>query len=191
MPEYYILLFAAGFHHDYGDVFYLLYDVDKRRLSQELLAQWECAGYPDVKAALGEFYCIVHPEISQKMILVKGLLHTCDYAACGNTDIEYKYNFLVHTTLRFFDKKGFSYNEMQKFCLERLDENIMALGPTGVANTEAGLLCIGDFFRFIFLPVLDGNQHRVRSNHNLHYSMTRNRSVIDKQLGLLHSDAPI
>lgn len=53
LPEYYILLFAVGFHHDYGDVFYLLENVEKRRLTEELLAQWECAGYPGRKAVKG------------------------------------------------------------------------------------------------------------------------------------------
>ena len=88
LPEYYILLFAVGFHHDYGDVFYLLEDVEKRRLAEKLLSQWECAGYPGRKAIKGIKNCIVQPEIREKMILVKGLLHKCDYAASGDTEIE-------------------------------------------------------------------------------------------------------
>ncbi len=188
LPEYYILLFAVGFHHDYGDVFYLLEDVEKRRLAEELLAQWECAGYPGRKAVKGIKNCIVQPEIREKMILVKGLLHKCDYAASGDTEIEYKNNFLLHKTKRFFEKKGFSYNEMQKFCLERQDENIMVVGQTGMGKTEAALLWIGDHKGFIFLPV--------RTAINKMYDRIRNEIIddessggIEKQLGLLHSDA--
>ncbi len=188
LPEYYILLFAVGFHHDYGDVFYLLEDVEKRRLAEELLAQWECAGYPGRKAVKGIKNCIVQPEIREKMILVKGLLHKCDYAASGDTEIEYKNNFLLHKTKRFFEKKGFSYNEMQKFCLERQDENIMVVGQTGMGKTEAALLWIGDHKGFIFLPV--------RTAINKMYDRIRSEIIddessggIEKQLGLLHSDA--
>lgn len=188
LPEYYILLFAVGFHHDYGDVFYLLEDVEKRRLAEELLAQWECAGYPGRKAIKGIKNCIVQPEIREKMILVKSLLHKCDYAASGDTEIEYKNNFLLHKTKRFFEKKGFSYNEMQKFCLERQDENIMVVGQTGMGKTEAALLWIGDHKGFIFLPV--------RTAINKMYDRIRSEIIddessggIEKQLGLLHSDA--
>lgn len=188
LPEYYILLFAVGFHHDYGDVFYLLEDTEKRSLAQELLSQWECAVHPGRKAIKGIKNCIMQPELKGKMILVKGLLHKCDYAASGETEIEYKNDFLMYKTERFFEERGFSYNEMQKFCLERQDENIMVVGQTGMGKTEAALLWIGDHKGFIFLPV--------RTAINKMYDRIR-REIIDdessggvgKQLGLLHSDA--
>lgn len=188
LPEYYILLFAVGFHHDYGDVFHLLEDTEKRSLAEELLAQWECAGHPGRKAIKGIKNCIMQPEIKVKMILVKGLLHKCDYAASGETEIEYKNDFLMRKTKRFFEKKGFSYNEMQQFCLERQDENIMVVGQTGMGKTEAALLWIGDHKGFIFLPV--------RTAINKMYDRIRREIIddessdgIEKQLGLLHSDA--
>lgn len=188
LPEYSILLFAVGFHHDYGDVFYLLEDTEKRSLAQELLSQWECAVHPGRKAIKGIKNCIMQPELKGKMILVKGLLHKCDYAASGETEIEYKNDFLMYKTERFFEERGFSYNEMQKFCLERQDENIMVVGQTGMGKTEAALLWIGDHKGFIFLPV--------RTAINKMYDRIR-REIIDdessggvgKQLGLLHSDA--
>lgn len=188
LPEYYILLFAVGFHHDYGDVFYLLEDIEKRRLAEDLLAQWECAGHPGRKAIKGIKSYIMQPEIKEKMILVKGLLHKCDYAASGEAQIEYRNDFLIYKTKRFFEKKGFAYNEMQKFCMERQDENIMVVGQTGMGKTEAALLWIGDHKGFIFLPV--------RTAINKMYDRIR-REIIDdessggigKQLGLLHSDA--
>lgn len=188
LPEYYILLFAVGFHHDYGDVFHLLEDAEKRSLAEELLVQWECAGHPGRKAIKGIKNCIMQPEIKDKMILVKGLLHKCDYAASGETEIEYKNDFLMCKTKRFFEKKGFSYNEMQQFCLERQNENIMVVGQTGMGKTEAALLWIGDHKGFIFLPV--------RTAINKMYDRIRREIIadessdgIEKQLGLLHSDA--
>lgn len=187
-PEYYILLFAVGFHHDYGDVFRLLEDMEKRRLAEELLAQWKCTKYPGRKAIKEIKRYIMQPEVKEKMILVKGLLHKCDYAASGETEIEYKNDFLMCKTKRFFEKKGFSYNEMQQFCLERQDKNIMVVGQTGMGKTEAALLWIGDHKGFIFLPV--------RTAINKMYDRIRREIIadessggIEKQLGLLHSDA--
>lgn len=187
-PEYYILLFAVGFHHDYGDVFRLLEDMEKHRLAEELLAQWKCTKYPGRKAIKEIKRYIMQPEVKEKMILVKGLLHKCDYAASGETEIEYKNDFLMHKTERFFEEKGFSYNETQKFCLERQSENIMVVGQTGMGKTEAALLWIGDHKGFIFLPV--------RTAINKMYDRIRREIIadessggIEKQLGLLHSDA--
>lgn len=186
--EYYILLFAVGFHHDYGDVFRLLEEPEKRKLAEELLAQWKCAKYPGRKAIKTILEYIEQPDTKEKMILVKGLLHKCDYAASGETEIEYKNDFLMRKTKRFFEKKGFSYNEMQKFCLERQDENIMVVGQTGMGKTEAALLWIGDHKGFLFLPV--------RTAINKMYDRIRREIIddessdgIEKQLGLLHSDA--
>lgn len=187
-PEYYILLFAVGFHHDYGDVFRLLEEPEKRKLAEKLLAQWKCAKYLGRKAIKTIIEYIEYPDVKEKMILVKGLLHKCDYAASGETEIEYKNDFLLHKTKHFFEKKGFSYNEMQKFCLERQDENIMVVGQTGMGKTEAALLWIGDHKGFIFLPV--------RTAINKMYDRIRREIIddegsgrIEKQLGLLHSDA--
>lgn len=187
-PEYYIVLFAVGFHHDYGDVFRLLEDMEKRRLAEELLAQWACARYPGRKAIKTIKSCLKDPEIKDKMVLVKGLLHKCDYAASSETEIEYKNDFLMYKTKCFFERKGFSCNEMQRFCLERQDENIMVVGQTGMGKTEAALLWIGDHKGFIFLPV--------RTAINKMYDRIREEIIDDesadgigKQLGLLHSDA--
>lgn len=188
LPEYYIILFAVGFHHDYGDVFRLLEEPDKRRLAEELLAQWECAKYPGRKAIKMIQKYIGQAETKNKMILIKGLLHKCDYAASGETEIEYRNDFLMRKTRRFFEKKGYSFNEMQRFCLEKQDENIMVVGQTGMGKTEAALLWIGDHKGFIFLPV--------RTAINKMYDRIREDIIndesaggIEKQLGLLHSDA--
>lgn len=187
-PEYDILLFAVGFHHDYGDVFRLLEDPEKQSLAKELLKEWECAKHPGRKAIKKIQSYITQPETKNKMILVKGLLHKCDYAASGETEIEYQNDFLMRKTTRFFEEKGFSLNEMQRFCLQRQDENIMVVGQTGMGKTEAALLWIGDHKGFVFLPV--------RTAINKMYDRIRNEIIVDesadgieKQLGLLHSDA--
>ena len=67
-------------------------------------------------------------------------MHKCDYAASGDVEIEYRNDFLLRKTEQFFRRKGYSLNEMQRFCLERQDKNIMVAGQTGMGKTE----CIGD-----------------------------------------------
>lgn len=186
--EYDILLFAVGFHHDYGDVLRLLEDPEKRRLAEALLAQWECAKYPGRKAIKAIQRCIKQTETKHKMILVKGLLHKCDYAASGETEIEYRNDFLMRKTRQFFERKGYSFNEMQRFCLERQDENIMVVGQTGMGKTEAALLWIGDHKGFIFLPVktaINKMYDRIR----VEIINDESADGVEKQLGLLHSDA--
>lgn len=187
-PEYYILLFAVGFHHDYGDVFRFLENPEKRELAEELLAQWSCRKYPGRKAIKTIKEYIKQGETKHKMILVKGLLHKCDYAASGETEIEYPNDFLMCKTRQFFAENRYSYNEMQRFCLERQDRNIMVVGQTGMGKTEAALLWIGDHKGFIFLPV--------KTAINKMYDRIRREIIKDesadgvgKQLGLLHSDA--
>ncbi len=187
-PEYYMLLFAVGFHHDYGDVFRLLEDHEKRELAEELLAQWSCARYPGGKAITKIITYLKQSETKQKMILVKGLLHKCDYAASGETEIEYPNDFLMRKTRQFFEENHYLCNEMQRFCLERQDRNIMVVGQTGMGKTEAALLWIGDHKGFIFLPVktaINKMYDRIREE------IIKDESAdgIEKQLGLLHSDA--
>ena len=188
LQEYYILLFAVGFHHDYGDVFQLLENAEKRKLAESLLGQWKCAEHPGRKAIKMIKCYMTQAETKRKMILIKGLLHKCDYAASGETEIEYKNDFLMHKTKQFFAIKGYSFNEMQRFCLERQDKNIMVVGQTGMGKTEAALLWIGDHKGFIFLPV--------KTAINKMYDRIREEIIhdesadgIEKQLGLLHSDA--
>lgn len=185
---YYILLFAVGFHHDYGDVFRLLEDREKRELAEKLLAQWKCAAHPGRRAIKTIKSYIAQAPTKDKMILVKGLLHKCDYAASGGTEIEYKNDFLMHKTKRFFERKSYSVNDMQKFCLERQDKNIMLIGQTGMGKTEAALLWIGDHKGFIFLPVktaINKMYDRIRSE----IIDDESAGGIEKQLGILHSDA--
>lgn len=186
-PEFYILLFAVGFHHDYGDVFELLEDSEKQKLAEELLCQWKCAKHPGRKALKTIKNYITQTNIRDKMVLVKGLLHKCDYAASSETEIEYENDFLMRKMKEFFEKKRYSLNEMQNFCLEWQDENIMVVGQTGMGKTEAALLWIGNHKGFIFLPVktaINKMYDRIRKE----IIDDESPDVIERQLGLLHSD---
>lgn len=47
-------------------------------------------------------------------------------------------------------KKDSCWNELQEFCIENREENIIALAPTGMGKTEAGLLWIGNHKGFLY-----------------------------------------
>lgn len=186
--EYYILQFAVGFHHDYGDIFEILQSPEKQKLAKELLAEWTCAKLPDRRVTKEIKRCAKQEDIRRQMIWVKGLLHKCDYAASGNTEIEYPNDFLIGKTEQFFSENGYRINEMQKFCLEKRDENIMVVGQTGMGKTEAALLWIGDHKGFIFLPLktaINKMYDRIRND----ILSDENANAIERRLGLLHSDA--
>jgi CRISPR-associated endonuclease/helicase Cas3 len=124
-------------------------------------------------------------------ILLKGFLHKCDYAASGNYEIEYKNDFLVNSLndnlLQEWKKtdENANWNEMQFFCLENTDKNIIVVANTGMGKTEAGLHWIGDNKGFFILPL--------KTAINAIYDRIRNKIIIDehkidKKLALLHSD---
>lgn len=189
--SYTLLQFAVGFHHDYGDVFNVLEDREKQILAKKLLEKWGCAKKPergmlkDIKryAKLPEY-----SEQRNKMILLKGLLHKCDYAASADTEIEYKNDFLMEKTEGFFEKNKYRKNEMQEFCLKMQDKNIIIVGQTGMGKTEASLLWIGDNKGFIFLPVKTAI-NKMYSRISEEILSDEDDNLIEKRLGLLHSDA--
>lgn len=186
--EYLILEFAVGFHHDYCDVFYMLENPECKKLAEELLAEWKCARAPSRREIKKIIRGTKEPHLRDKMILVKGLLHKCDYAASANVEIEYKNDFLQSKMEEFSIRKGYVWNEMQKFCAERQDKNLIVVGQTGMGKTEASLLWLGNHKGFIFLPVKTAiNKMYDRISGDI--LISENPNEIEQQLGLLHSDA--
>lgn len=123
-------------------------------------------------------------------ILVKGLLHRCDYSASGDYRVEYPNNFLeagLNQMMNDWKKKkeDSCWNDLQQFCIENRKENIIALAPTGMGKTEAGLLWIGDHKGFFILPI--------RTAINAIYDRIKNQILknekLEERLGLLHSES--
>lgn len=77
------------------------------------------------------------------------------------------------------------WNELQKFCIENRDENIIAVAQTGMGKTEAGLLWIGDNKGFFILPL--------RTAINAIYDRVRKNIIHEKdlehRLSILHSSS--
>ena len=49
--------------------------------------------------------------------------------------------------------KEAQWNELQKFCSDNSEENIIAIAQTGMGKTEGGLRWIGDNKGFVVLPI--------------------------------------
>lgn len=130
--------------------------------------------------------CLLEPET----VILKGLLHRCDYSASGNYQIEYPNDFLAEAMGRMMEswqkvRPVSRWNGLQQFCMENRDENIIAVAPTGMGKTEAGLLWIGDAKGFFILPIrtaINAIYDRVKDDilHN---------EKIEERLALLHSES--
>ena len=123
-------------------------------------------------------------------IKLLGLLIKCDHSASGGYEIEYPNDFLedaLNNLLSEFKEKDKSadWNNMQKFCKENSDKNIIAIADTGMGKTEGGFLWGGNNKIFFVLPL--------RTAINAMYK--RFDEVIIKgenkkeRLGLLHSNS--
>ena len=132
---------------------------------------------------------MVKMKTDNQAILLKGFLHKCDYSASGSYEIEYKNDFLIDSLnnnllndWKSIDIKA-DWNEMQLFCKENQNNNIIVIANTGMGKTEAGLLWIGDNKGFFILPL--------KTAINAIYDRVKNKIIqknIDERLSLLHSD---
>ena len=123
-------------------------------------------------------------------IKLLGLLIKCDHSASGGYEIEYPNDFLedaLNNLLNEFKEKDKSadWNNMQKFCKENSDKNIIAIADTGMGKTEGGFLWGGNNKIFFVLPL--------RTAINAMYK--RFDEVIikgenkEERVGLLHSNS--
>ncbi|MGI6066854.1 MAG: CRISPR-associated helicase Cas3' [Bacillota bacterium] len=130
-------------------------------------------------------------EIKEKpiTILVKGLLHKCDYAASAGIPAEYPNDFLMQGLDQLLGKwqknnPDAGWNNLQSFCQAHQQDNLLITAPTGMGKTEAGLLWLGNNKGFFVLPLktaINAMYERIKKD-------ILNSDVVDKRLALLHSD---
>lgn len=183
--DYYRVLCAIAYHHDYGELTQIIRDREKNVLVQELLKDFPV--YKMTKRKVCEMQEMICDKTTVK---IKGFLHKCDYSASGNYISEYPNDFLESSLENVKNKWKKSnpesdWNELQKFCREKQDENIIVVAQTGMGKTEAGLWWIGNRKGYFVLPLraaINAIYDRVKEEILL-------KKKLDERLSVLHSES--
>lgn len=182
--DYLIVSNAVVNHHDYCDIGLAI--IEKSDIIENLL---EGLDHKKVKKVIPAKIASISQDIDA--IKIKGYLHKCDYSASSGYTAEYENNFLEKSLENVLNKwkldnQDASWNELQQYCIENKNENIIAIAQTGMGKTEAGLLWIGDNKGFFILPI--------RTAINAIYDRIKKYisscgGNLEEQLGLLHSSS--
>ncbi|MCT4545113.1 MAG: CRISPR-associated helicase Cas3' [Vallitalea sp.] len=185
VDDYYKVGFAVLNHHNYCDNFRTLGEEDSKELIKNLLSDFEVN-----KIKRRTVKKLKEVTENEEAILIKGLLHKCDYSASGEIPIEYENNFLKCGLENLLEKwkskdNNSNWNELQQFCKKNTNNNIMVVAQTGMGKTEAGLHWIGNNKGFFILPLkaaINSIYKRVKED-------ILNENSIESKLALLHSDS--
>lgn len=155
--DYTSVLFAVLYHHYHKESPMYVFR-SERQLIESFLTEldFQQDDYSIMRRKLTKVKKIFQTNLNDKQkqyaVLLKGLLHKCDYSASANIPCEKKNDFLLESIEDWRSGK-FQYNTLQEFCIENRNENIMVTAPTGMGKTEAGLLWCGDNKCFFVLPL--------------------------------------
>lgn len=182
--EYYRVLFAILYHHDYGDPIEIL--EENKELISSLLAGF-CIYDINKRSTRKRIKKMINDPAAIK---IKGILHLCDYSASGGYVSEYPNDFLdtsmenVRMLWRQHNPEA-DWNELQAFCGERQDDNVIVVAQTGMGKTEAGFRWIGNHKGYFILPL--------RTAINAMYDRVKETILlnkdIDTRLAVLHSES--
>lgn len=184
------IAYAVFYHHRFGngDNDSIRADENTKKIIENLLSKLEEKEIKVIKKISPSLKLPnLHTDRNLKLL---GLLMKCDHSASGGYEIEYPNNFLeeaLNNLLNEFKEKDKSadWNDMQKFCKENSDKNIIAIADTGMGKTEGGFLWGGNNKIFFVLPL--------RTAINAMYK--RFDEVIikgenkEEKVGLLHSSS--
>lgn len=158
--DYTSVLFAVLYHHYHKESPMNVFRRD-RQLVEKFLTElnFQANDYNKMRRNLSKVKKIFQTNLNDKQkqyaVLLKGLLHKCDYSASANIPCEKKNDFLLDS-IEEWRNGGFEHYEYyncQKCCISNRDENIIMIAPTGRGKTEAGLLWCGDNKCFFVLPL--------------------------------------
>ncbi|OOM13477.1 CRISPR-associated helicase/endonuclease Cas3 [Clostridium saccharobutylicum] len=185
IDDYYKVGFAVLNHHNYCDNIRAIENEQNKKLIESLLSEFEVNAV--TRRTTNKLRNIAKNE---EAILIKGFLHKCDYSSSGEIPIEYENDFLNCGLDNLLKKWKLgndtsSWNELQQFCKENTNNNIMVVAQTGMGKTEAGLHWIGNNKGFFILPLktaINSIYKRVKED-------VLDENHIESKLALLHSDA--
>ena len=113
--------------------------------------------------------------------MIKGMLHRLDYCSSAEIDIEDDTDENIKSfTKDSMEKQGYNLNELQKFCKDNTNDNVIVIGSTGIGKTESALIWSGGAKTFFTLPIrisINAIYDRIKDNINYNH------------VGLLHSTA--
>ncbi len=184
------IAYAVFYHHRFGngDNDSVRADENTKKIIENLLSKLEEKGIKVIKKISPSLKLPnLHTDRNLKLL---GLLMKCDHSASGGYEIEYPNDFLEEALSNLLNKfkekdKSADWNDMQKFCKENSDKNIIAIADTGMGKTEGGFLWGGNNKIFFVLPL--------RTAINAMYK--RFDEVIikgenkEERVGLLHSNS--
>lgn len=124
--------------------------------------------------------CIESKTDFNRKVRLTGLLMRCDYAASGNYTIEYQSDFLEQA----LHALAYDWNDLQRFCQDHCEDNVLVIGETGMGKTEGALWWIGNHKGFYFLPV----RTAITAIYNRIIKDIMHYADIDRRVALLHSD---
>lgn len=188
--DYESIAYAVFYHHRFGngDNDSIRADENTKKIIENLLSKLEEKGIKVIKKISPSLKLPnLHTDRNIKLL---GLLMKCDHSASGGYEIEYPNDFLeeaLNNLPNEFKEKDklVDWNDMQKFCKENSDKNIIAIADTGMGKTEGGFLWGGNNKIFFVLPL--------RTAINAMYK--RFDEVIikgenkEERVGLLHSNS--
>lgn len=153
--DYARVCFAVMYHHDYCDSIKTI--LEREDTIKENLAEVK----NEIFKLSQKFYtqlAMVKDIEDIRAVKIKGYLHKCDYSASGNYMIEYPHDFLeqgLENCMRKWQRKNpnVEWNSLQRFCMEKQNQNIIAIAQTGMGKTEGGLWWIGNHKGYFVLPL--------------------------------------
>lgn len=190
--DYYIALMAIAHHHRLRRNLYEIVS-EQTELIVDNINEYMDMITPINKIKRRKLYYEISDLINKKdtrAIIIKGLLHKCDYSASAGIPCEYKNDFLTNSLWNLLKKwnrdtsQKIDWKEMQKFCIQNTDNNIIVTAPTGMGKTEAGLLWIGDNKGFFILPL----RTAINAMYDRIAEDILDNENIQEKLALLHSD---
>lgn len=191
------LLYQTIFYHHERENFNLNYEMIDKIIKEDFMPHID-----SIKEELQQDLDIVFPEkLSSVYIeyvkpikritfleplyieycLLKGLLHRLDHSSSAHIVVEETTpDNVADFTENSMNHKHFNLNDIQIYCKNNSNENLILIGSTGIGKTEAALMWSNNSKTFFTLPI--------RISINAIYDRIY-KDIGFKHVGLLHSGA--